>query len=550
MVLFILAALTGAAGYGLSKIGSSNLAIMGQGICFLLPIAVIIWVKIRRETKARACRRFKHTSQKVLRTWTAQDMQSHAMQWKIRLRPKSVARPWIIQSRHNHRRRLSALQNDINLQQQQRLQLIRLRQQPQEQELDQLQNFHQLSPEEQLQIQQQFDLQRLQENTHAGATVISMADALQLDDRQTHEDGEGSDIATMHRVSWVDSRQRRDYQYQMDSHIGQPEQDSIQYLRPPSFIQPMLQEAPSSVNSPSPIALLYQTLRTYTQRHRSTTVHSAHTQSNASSQEPDVLAVIADITENNTPNILSTTSTPATNTRGESPSSVHSNGLTIWKIFKESMSGSFCCGFLFAEPKVWLIEISLRECHLDEFTVMAPSPVYCDYRLPGYEDAMAGSIGSITATNLSRTGLNRFRGMPPAYESESESEGEEDDDDDDHDNTDGDNLTSSRIDIQTQGSTGYRLPYPAPVHHPDLGASSLSGSVININSGQPQMEMIQRSSELAPIIILSTPPLTASGITIYPASTPSNEPSSAQEHTHDFCEATRSSCRRLPRYQM
>ncbi|KAF9907719.1 hypothetical protein EC991_010666 [Linnemannia zychae] len=56
-VLFFILALAGAAGYALSKIGSSNLAIMGQGICFLLPIVIVVWIKVRKETKARARRR-------------------------------------------------------------------------------------------------------------------------------------------------------------------------------------------------------------------------------------------------------------------------------------------------------------------------------------------------------------------------------------------------------------------------------------------------------------------------------------------------------------
>ncbi|KAF9153393.1 hypothetical protein BG015_003512 [Linnemannia schmuckeri] len=54
VVLLFFLSLSGAAGYALSKIGSSNLAIMGQGICFLLPIIIIVWVKVRKETKARA----------------------------------------------------------------------------------------------------------------------------------------------------------------------------------------------------------------------------------------------------------------------------------------------------------------------------------------------------------------------------------------------------------------------------------------------------------------------------------------------------------------
>ncbi|KAF9340768.1 hypothetical protein BGZ91_000303 [Linnemannia elongata] len=52
--LLVFLGLASIAGYALSKIGSSNLAIMGQGICFLLPIVIVVWVKVRKESKARA----------------------------------------------------------------------------------------------------------------------------------------------------------------------------------------------------------------------------------------------------------------------------------------------------------------------------------------------------------------------------------------------------------------------------------------------------------------------------------------------------------------
>ncbi|KAG0046360.1 hypothetical protein BGZ83_008460 [Gryganskiella cystojenkinii] len=51
-------AITAAATIGIIHAGT-NLAIMGQGACFVLPVIVIVWYKIRKETKAIARRKVK-----------------------------------------------------------------------------------------------------------------------------------------------------------------------------------------------------------------------------------------------------------------------------------------------------------------------------------------------------------------------------------------------------------------------------------------------------------------------------------------------------------
>lgn len=553
---------------------------MGQGICFLLPILIVVWVKVRKETKARARRRvieqsthvffvvcyvvlcwmyndlidsslrltsqtrqqFKHQSQKVLRTWTAQDTQSHAMQWKIRLRPKSVARPWLAQSRRTLMRRSS---NQPPQQQHQRRHL------QQEQELDQLQDHDQsLSLNEQQQ----------QQHFHAGTTVISMTDALQLDHRRTPDDHEGSDIATLHRVSWVDPRHRRE-------HPTQAPQEGDQNQRPPSFIHHTPEEPSSTIAPPSSIASLFETFRARTQRGRATSVDSTNTTTFVTlppqQQDADISST-ATTTENttatNTPDISPVASSIPSATRGESPTTTFSTGASVWGIFRECLSNTLCCGFWFVESKVWLIEISLRECQLDEYALTVPSPVYCDYRLPGYEDVIAGASGSaggssgvVIAANSSQTGLNRFTGLPPAYESESESEGEDDDDlDVDLDDDDDDDVESDSIDIQIQDSTGCRLTRPTPAHLPDIGISNNSASMSTpvSNIVQPQMEMIQRPFEMTSIIVLANPQPSATTTTTSGTTPPLTRPfpfntygsSSSQEYTpNDLHNMTRSS---------
>ncbi|KAF9131241.1 hypothetical protein BGX30_013190 [Mortierella sp. GBA39] len=379
----------------------------------------------------------------------------------------------------------------------------------------------------------------------ARTTVISMTDALQLDHHQTPDDHEGSDIATLHRVSWVDPRHRRE-------HPTQGPQDGDQDQRPPSFIHHTPERPSSTVAPPSPIVSLYETFRARTQRGRTTSVDSTNTTNFVTppppQQETDISSSTATTTETNTPNIPPVSSSIPSATRDESPTTTFTTGASIWSIFRECLGNSLCHGFCFVEPKVWLIEISLRECQLDEYALMVPSPVYCDYRLPEYDDVIAGagggageSSGVAAAASSSRTGLSRYNSLPPAYESESESEGEDDDDlDDEDDDDDDDDLEPDDIEAQIQDSTGCRLTRPTPAHLPDIGTSSNSARVSTMatNSLQPPMEMIQRPFEMTSIIVLATPQPTATTTSGTPPPPPTRPfpfntygSSSSQEYT-------------------
>ncbi|KAF9576562.1 hypothetical protein BGW38_008136, partial [Lunasporangiospora selenospora] len=98
-IFFLICSVIAAAVFGISNVGS-NLAIMGQGACFLLPIIIVVWIKVRRTSKTKARRKFRQQSQKLLRTWTTDDSEAHAFQWKIRQRPMSVAKRWLDRQPH------------------------------------------------------------------------------------------------------------------------------------------------------------------------------------------------------------------------------------------------------------------------------------------------------------------------------------------------------------------------------------------------------------------------------------------------------------------
>lgn len=124
---------------------------------------------------------------------------------------------------------------------------------------------------------------------------------------------------------------------------------------------------------------------------------------------------------------------------------------------------------------MWMIEISLREGLLDEYALPVPSPVYCDYRLPGYEDVVAGqmaatghgaaasNLGTITTSTSTATATStsasaapavnqpRYFGSPPAYESNSENDSEEEEDDNDDDDNDDDDDRESRVGTHIAG---------------------------------------------------------------------------------------------------
>ena len=56
IISFFLAAVLSASVAGIVQTGT-NFAVVGQGGCFLLPITIVLWAKIRKETKARARKR-------------------------------------------------------------------------------------------------------------------------------------------------------------------------------------------------------------------------------------------------------------------------------------------------------------------------------------------------------------------------------------------------------------------------------------------------------------------------------------------------------------
>lgn len=133
-----------------------------------------------------------------------------------------------------------------------------------------------------------------------------------------------------------------------------------------------------------------------------------------------------------------------------------------------------------------MIEISLRENLLDEYALPVPSPVYCDYRLPGYDDIMSGNltptntmVQSATSTTASTivavtarqgtTPATRYLGSPPAYESDSDDSDDEDGQDDDDD--EGDSEAES-----------VHIPTSAPVTRgPEMtsSGSSVAGSTVH-----------------------------------------------------------------------
>lgn len=52
-MIFVFAGLAATAAIGMSQRGTA-LSIMGQGSCFILPVIAVLWIRIRKETKARS----------------------------------------------------------------------------------------------------------------------------------------------------------------------------------------------------------------------------------------------------------------------------------------------------------------------------------------------------------------------------------------------------------------------------------------------------------------------------------------------------------------
>ncbi|KAF9140292.1 hypothetical protein BGX30_006736, partial [Mortierella sp. GBA39] len=85
LMVFIFGALIVTAAVGMAR-NQAGLAVMGQVACFVIPVLAILWIRVRKEGKARARKQFKRRSIKLLREWTEQDTTAFAIQWKLRLR--------------------------------------------------------------------------------------------------------------------------------------------------------------------------------------------------------------------------------------------------------------------------------------------------------------------------------------------------------------------------------------------------------------------------------------------------------------------------------
>ncbi|KAF9102281.1 hypothetical protein BGX27_011056, partial [Mortierella sp. AM989] len=206
----------------------------------------------------------------------------------------------------------------------------------------------------------------------------------------------------------------------------------------------------------------------------------------------------AEPTDATTETPLSGTTPPQPSTRHDTPTipntlnsaaGERSQPTFLRRYLMDCLQGPSQLSYSLGFRKVWLIEISVRDCQLDDYTLTVPSPVYCDYRLPGYEDAMmtGDSSGSLSAfgarlgASSSRLALNRYTGEPPPYQSDTddESDDEAEDEDDDDDNI------NSRERGTVNNDTVARLP------------TEESGS----GSQQVQeMTMVQRPTEMTSIV--------------------------------------------------
>ncbi|KAG0046361.1 hypothetical protein BGZ83_008461 [Gryganskiella cystojenkinii] len=170
---------------------------------------------------------------------------------------------------------------------------------------------------------------------------------------------------------------------------------------------------------------------------------------------------------------------------------------------RSMMTNLHCCGYFLRERKVWLIEISLREAQLDDYALTVPSPVYCGYRLPGYDDIMSGQLAATTSpagASSTRENLNRYTGSPPDYESDSDEDRDHRaDENDDHEDT-----TTDR-----QGLVNGALTNGSGIIHQldrsEITRTPLSESMDGPTSQPPEMVMLKRlGDELSSIVISSS----------------------------------------------
>ncbi|KAG0015267.1 hypothetical protein BGZ81_011780, partial [Podila clonocystis] len=414
----VLAGITAAVTWGITKSGH-NLGTMAQGACFILPILIVIWIKIRKETKARARKRFKHRSQKLLRLWTNEDVASHAIQWKLRLRSKSAAQRWMSRQPNTQTPSIT-IEEDVHLDQH-------------------------VVPQ--------------------GTDQPTQAASQQQQQQQHHEiqeiQYENQDHAVVHQHPEV--------------HAPSPVSEQLPVTFSSSSSRPRLRVATPTISE------VYNTLRANSRR-----------QSYGSRRE----------------SVISTSSTPPRSpTRDDGLNEPDQRPRNpIWASFVETFKGLWCCFCFFKERKYWLIEISIRDCQVDEYALMVPSPVYCDYRLPGYEDVVgATGVGSDPPANSSRAGsrvgsrvaLHRYIGMPPAYESGSEAS--EDEGRDGHDN-DGDDDGDGDGDGDRSEDVLNRSEIVVVVSHLEDPTSSSTSSGSSSTSPSTTMAMV-RPSELAAAVL-------------------------------------------------
>ncbi|KAF9204084.1 hypothetical protein BGZ49_005705 [Haplosporangium sp. Z 27] len=261
-------------------------------------------------------------------------------------------------------------------------------------------------------------------------------------------------------------------------------QNGITLARSSSTSRPLI----STVSEPSPVAGASQTVRFSPQLHRTATRGSATPLAEQASEAR---------TEGVTQEFLSgelsaesSTQHTASNTTNISTSEERQH-TSIRSYIAECVRGSPQFLRYFRENNVWLIEISVRDCQLDDYTLTVPSPVYCDYRLPGYDDtvAMSGGNSSLAAigarlrASSSRLGLNLYSGEPPAYESDTDDNDSDEDDSDDE---------AEDYEINERGSAIN-----------DIAVCASSEDDSSELQRTPEMTMIQRPVDMNSILVQS-----------------------------------------------
>ncbi|KAK3848225.1 MAG: hypothetical protein J3R72DRAFT_518906 [Linnemannia gamsii] len=382
----------------------NGLAVMGQVACFVIPILAILWIRIRKESKARARKQFKRRSIKLLREWTEQDTPTFAIQWKLRLRVWNDVR--------RRREAAAAVAASGGAEQAQ--------EQEQEQEVD-------LVPQQQGQQRQSsvtIQIESLDINNETSRNTANGVETASTDTPTTSIQPPPPRVADVYTA------------------LGLP--------TPADYIS---NNSTTSLPSPPP-----PTATTTPSRSRMIT----SPQEQRPHHQP---------TPTNNDNTQLTSDPTLFETRQS------------WIERLRDLSSRV----LFTETRVWMIEISRRDNGvMDEYALAVPSPVYCGYRLPGYEDVLLQGTGGsgvtgetgreveggggneemviaigvspstttvINSNNAQQQQHMRYGGPPPAYFSDSEGE---DDDDDDEDEEEGGQQQQSTSTSSTTAITGPR----------------------------------------------------------------------------------------------